>query len=287
MKWSEIWSDCKRPSTLIAVVLAVCGIGYGVYSSHKAQKYMEISYRFVNRTKVYDSSSSSPKLRLLAEDLAHPQTPITNDVYVASFQFWNSGTLPIEPVDVRRPMHLELVKGDAFLDWKVAYSLADSDVCKFAISPPYMSSHVAVLNLSWDHFDRGRGCQIQVMFMGDSNATIALDSPFTGNGEIRDVNLVNNQQKQFGNGLLSMYLVISSLVSAGMTIFGLWLINSILSKKTTVDSTQYNAKAKFAAALQILVVTVLTGLILYRLSIQKGISNPFPPDVPISFKANP
>jgi len=158
------WSAFKDPFNLLTLGLAIYGIVTSYVIFNKSQQRREISYRFVSRTKVYDSSSSSPKLSLLNAD----KSPVTNDVYVTSLQFWNSGTMQIEPGDIRRPLQITLYKGNALLDWRVAHVLQDSDVCHFRLVPVQTNGPVSSLIYAWDHCDTNRGCQIQILFAGDS-----------------------------------------------------------------------------------------------------------------------
>ena len=111
------WSAFKDPYNILTLSLAIYGIIISFMLYYKSEQRREISYRFVSRTKVYDSSSSSPKLKLLSSD----NKPLTNDVYVVSLQLWNSGTVPIENGDIRRPFNVALVSGKGFLDWRIAY----------------------------------------------------------------------------------------------------------------------------------------------------------------------
>lgn len=101
-KWSD---DFKKPVTLFFIALSVLGIGVSVFLYFKGKETRELSMLLVAVTQVYDSSSTSRKLSVLDAE----KVPVTNDVYVASYQLWNSGTLPIEPTDVRRPFTMRLV----------------------------------------------------------------------------------------------------------------------------------------------------------------------------------
>ncbi|MGD1017831.1 MAG: hypothetical protein ABSA12_00795 [Verrucomicrobiia bacterium] len=270
MNWSEHWADFKKPSYILNLILAVYSIGLTIFAYYKTQQRREISYRFVTRTKVFDSSSSSPKLRLLARD----QTPITNDVYVTSIQFWNSGTMPIEPSDVRRPLSLLLVKGDILLDWTVAYCVSDPDVCKFSISAVQTNKTTSTLRLSWEHFDPGRGCQIQIMFMGDTNAAVGFTSPFSGNGEIRDANVKSNNLRLFIRKVAAG-VAVSIIVVLG----ALFLVFFWSPKRDRPQTILLNVMVCLCALLSVAFIA--------ELFFDRDVSTPFPPDVPINFKASP
>lgn len=269
---SDFWDDLKRPINIISLLLAIIGIILAFFFYFKSEQRREISYRFVSRTKVYDRSSSSPKLSLLNAD----KSPVRNDVYVVSIQIWNSGTLPIENVDMRRPFDVVLLKGDGFLDWRVAYSLQDADVCKFRITPTETNIPITSLNLEWDHFDPLRGCQVQILFMGDTNTAVSLADPFSGNGNIKGTGQINPIWKP-----LAAIEAIGVVLCGVMFMYGMFRVSK---RAQFISKFERNVIYSSLAGLY-LFLGLLLGLYFGSLFSFKT-SNPFPPDVPVSFKAS-
>ncbi|HEY0349529.1 MAG TPA: hypothetical protein VGC60_15385, partial [Pyrinomonadaceae bacterium] len=55
--------------------------------------------------KIFDSESSTPKLRVLDDN----DNLITDNIYLSEVLLWNSGDTPIEPADVREPISVRLL----------------------------------------------------------------------------------------------------------------------------------------------------------------------------------
>jgi hypothetical protein len=181
----SLMDDLKRPLNKfflgLSVVSIISGFAFSYYFYQRSKDVRAISTLLVGVTKVFDSSSLSPKLRVRDAE----EQPITNDIYVVSYQVWNSGTLPIEPVDIRRPFKIELSGDTRLLDWTIAHCLSDPDVCKFRLKPD-SNERPRSLILDWQHCDPQRGCQIQFLYTGSSNVAFRCISPFSGNGRLVD-----------------------------------------------------------------------------------------------------
>jgi hypothetical protein len=262
------WDDFKKPVTVFFIALSILSIGVSVYLYFKGRETRELSMRLVAVTQVYDSSSISRKLSVLDAE----KVPVTNDVYVASYQLWNSGTLPIEPADLRRPFTMRLVGDARMLDWAIPYCISDPDVCgfRFEASDTNASPHSVTLN--WQHFDTQHGCQFQFLYAGSANGGLTFESPFTGNGRIVDASP--------GVHLGWLGILILSIGAAVPAFFVSQGIQRLMQRRK-VRPNIISLWESFA----FFVIAVFIALGFIWVLLQSAPKPPFPPNVPISFKS--
>jgi hypothetical protein len=153
--------DIKSPFNLLMLALAIVGVSAGFYFYCFPHNERGIAYTAEVPSLIYDSRISSPAIHLVDSQNA----PITSDTYLQTFTVWNSGSAPIEPTDVRRPMMVMFQGAERILDCKIVNAL-DQDVCGFELSKSN-STGVEISNavgLTWKHFDPKTGVKFQVIF---------------------------------------------------------------------------------------------------------------------------
>ena len=261
------WNDFKNPVTLIGWALAVLSIGISILLYFQGKERRELSLRFVAVTKVYDSSSTSRKLSVLDSE----KRRVTNDVYSVSYQVWNSGSLSLEPADIRRPFKMQLVGDARLLDWTIEYCVADPDVCGFRFEANDTNPSPSSVNLKWLHCDPQHGCQIQFLYTGTSSGALYFESPFSGNGEVVDANRgVRTKQ-------------VTSIVM-GVASFALYIlffpIAEALGRRGKINLRGNRVVQILGFGL---LVTFTLSAIWVFLSIRPP-KTPFPSNVPINFK---
>jgi hypothetical protein len=264
------WDDFKKPVNLIGWALAILGIGVGVFLYFKGKERRELSLRFVAVTKVYDSSSTSRKLSVLD---SHNKR-VTNDVYSVSYQLWNSGTLPIEPADIRRPFKMQLVGDARLLDWTVEYCVADPDVCGFHFDANDTNPSPSSVTLKWLHCDPQHGCQIQFLYAGTSDGALSFESPFSGNGEVIDANGVVRYRHALASKICATCFILSIVFLPGM---------EALEKRRKIKP-RMKSVAKFLGY-AMLMTSILS--FIWIIVIERPLKTPFPSSIPINFKMPP
>jgi hypothetical protein len=175
-------SDFRRPVNVISIIIGVLGIVVSLITYHISHERRELAYSIPHfPSKLFDSRSSSPKLILVGPN----GRPISQDVYLSEIVLWNSGTLPIEPADIRRQILLRISGPAQILDWKVIRE-TDPDITQAQLyletsaTPPTTSLHV-----QWKHLDPGAGLRFQVIYTGTDSSRAYLQGSVLGLGDLR------------------------------------------------------------------------------------------------------
>ncbi len=261
------WNDFKNPVNLIGWVLAVLGIGISVLLYFKGKERRELSVRFVAVTKVYDSSSTSRKLSVLDSE----DKRVTNDVYSVSYQVWNSGSLSIEPADIRRPFKMQLVGDARLLDWTIEYCVADPDVCGFRFEANDTNPSPRSVTLKWLHCDPQHGCQVQFLYAGTAKGALSFEQPFSGNGQVIDANRVVRTRQ-----VTSIAVCVTSFV-----LFILFIESmEVLARRGKINLRTTRVIQIFGFGL---LMTFALSAIWIFLSMRPP-RTPFPSNIPINFK---
>ena len=170
-------ADLKRPFNVLSLTVGVLGVALAVYSYVRPYRDRSISYLYTGASKIFDSKSSSPRLRLTDEK----GQPVTQDVWVIGLTLWNSGSEPIEPTDVRKPVKLVLIGAGRILDAAIVQE-KDAEVSKVRLSPD-LSDTVApgkAVGVTWDHLDQGHGTKLQLIVSSDESIRLGLEGEIVG-----------------------------------------------------------------------------------------------------------
>lgn len=179
-------SDLKKPTTFIGYIIGISGIVLSIVFYIASKKEKAPTYKIFPSARgayiVYYHQNSSPTIRVLDKD----STLVEEDVNLIVVTFWNSGELPIEPEDVRVPVHLTLSPCNKILDYTIIKSTYP-DVSNFTLTEeenPDTNSKSLIIN--WSHFDPGFGLEFQVIYSGSETASVSFDGMITGVSNFKD-----------------------------------------------------------------------------------------------------
>ena len=123
--------------------MAIASLSLAIYFYYNPRRDKNISYTFTEATLIYDASKASPKISLLDSN----KMQITDNVYVASFKIWNSGSEPIEPLDVRKPILLKITNSFQILDATIIKE-KDVAISEFTLSPVDLGTNKKLYELT-------------------------------------------------------------------------------------------------------------------------------------------
>ena len=162
-----------REHITVANVAAFVSIILAIYFWRFPNVYREVSYTVSDdHIQVFDSSLLSPRIRMIDAE----GNQIQENVYAASVTVWNSGNLPIDPIDVRIPLRIRIGSVSRILDYAILKQV-DPDVANFnarEVTPSSDSDSISEIEISWDYFDPQFGAIIQVMYAAQAQADISL-----------------------------------------------------------------------------------------------------------------
>ncbi len=95
--------------------------------------------------------------------------------------FWNSGTMPIQRMDILRPIQCVLPDGIEILDAKILSS--SRDVSGFKIAVPNGTPNI--LEITFDALEKNDGGSIQLIYAGNRDAPIAFRGVVLGSKSIK------------------------------------------------------------------------------------------------------
>jgi hypothetical protein len=169
--------EFKKPFNLVTLALAIAfglsTVFFGLLSVHyyHASQERHIAYLWSDVSKIYDSKTATPKMKVLDE----VGNPITNDVYLVTLSIWNSGHLPIEPSDVRTPLVVSIHGCNRLLEAKVLAQIAP-EISDFRIvETPCGIQNEQRFEIGWKHFDPNRGAKIQILYAANAPAKTGLN----------------------------------------------------------------------------------------------------------------
>lgn len=169
--------DIKSPFNLLMLALAIVGVSAAFYFYFFPHNERGIAYTAEVPSLIYDSRISTPAIHLVDSQNA----PITSDTYLQTFTVWNSGSAPIEPNEVRRPLAFMFQGAKRILDCRIV-NATDQDVCGFQLSKTSPSgapiSNAVVLD--WKHFDPRKGVKFQVIYEQEGKPSTLIIGDIVG-----------------------------------------------------------------------------------------------------------
>lgn len=163
------WEEIKRPFNLLMIAIALIP-GFYFYYFPRIEK--EIAYTASKPSLIFDNSVKSPNL-LLMDSTGHQ---IAANTYLTTFTFWNSGSQPIEPSEIRHPITIAFPKAERILDQKIT-TVADQVTSGFTLTATTNDMAEQSVQLNWNHFDPRKGVSFQVIFCqtNEPKPTISAD----------------------------------------------------------------------------------------------------------------
>lgn len=170
----SITTDFKKPVIILSVVLIVAGWALTTFFYFQSRRVQRATYAIEPQiSKIYSSEKQAPNLIFLKSS----GEKITKDVFLITIHFWNSGTLPIEPQDIRKTVEFIITNCEEIIDYDTI-AQTNPNTTRFSLSQgseSYNDKKSLVLN--WSHLDPNDGAKFHVFYIGPSKPEIL----FTGN----------------------------------------------------------------------------------------------------------
>lgn len=179
---------------MVTLVLAIVGIAVSLFLYFHPNRDRAISVTWSDASRIYDSHSTTSKISLIdASDAA-----IQQDVSVITLSLWNSGSEPIEPSEVRKPIKIVNAAPCRILDASVVKE-KDAQVSRFSVEPDFDSSISARRSvlIKWEHLDPGHGAKIQVLYAAATPADFALEGEVLGVNRFSRIQALSSRIKLF------------------------------------------------------------------------------------------
>src|SRR5690554_3347571 len=143
---STLHNEIKKPFNALSLLIALFSIILSVYFYNISKKEPRPTYSVYSEiNKVFDSQKNSPKLILLDEN----NEPVKEDIYLMTVCFWNSGTLSIEPQDIRKDVRFIIEDCTEIVDYNII-TQTNPDITEFKIS---LGEDRKSLLLKWRYLD--------------------------------------------------------------------------------------------------------------------------------------
>ena len=165
---------------ILNLFIAIVGILIGVYFYYQSRQTKDISYQIdKSASKIYDIKNTSSLIRLIEKDTIL----IKENVYYVRGKIWNSGNLPIQSNDIRKPLTITLNSCKRILDYKIEKQYEDNTQ-GFVLTKTNNNS----LKISWKYFDPKNGFSFQVIYLGDENLNGKLKGKILGISQFNEIN---------------------------------------------------------------------------------------------------
>jgi hypothetical protein len=171
--------DFKRPLHFMYLLLTTLSLLLAFVFYKKSESRREIVYDLSGISTVYNSRSSSSKIRVLDAN----SKSVTSDVLLMTFAFWNNGNLPIDPSDMRRPIDIVFEPCEKILNYTILHQ-TDPESTHFRLIEVDVEGkpRARAIRLMWQHLDPNEGIKFQVLFTGESSTTVSWGGKFAGEG---------------------------------------------------------------------------------------------------------
>ncbi|MES2778346.1 MAG: hypothetical protein V4651_00475 [Bacteroidota bacterium] len=190
--------EFKKPFNIVTLILTVLSIFLSIVFYFNSIKTKNISYLLQEPSLIFDSKSSSPKIKLYEKDTI----PVLGNVYLLTGTIWNSGDIPIDKSDIRVPLSIYLLNSNRILDFKIIKAV-DSSIANFSLNKIYSNS----LKIDWSYFDPKFGFSFQIIYVGES------DPEFMLKGKILDISSFEKLERPENKSVLYKLLaVLTSIV---------------------------------------------------------------------------
>jgi len=169
----SLFEELKKPYNFLSTAIGVLGIIFGFWLYHLGQERREPFYLAKESVQIFDSTASSPTIRLTDKSGA----TVDDSVYVVEASIWNAGKKPIEPSDVRIPLRINLAGARRILDFGVV-AQNQPQISDVRVSLAKDSSNS--LDMDFKHLDPGLGVRIKIVYAGQDDPEVALQGAIVG-----------------------------------------------------------------------------------------------------------
>ena len=181
--------DLRRPFNAISLLVGMAGLALAVYFYFTPRRDRSLSYLYTGESKIFDSKSSSPRLRF-SDDQGNA---IVQDVWVVTLTFWNSGSEPIEPAEIRKALKIVVVPESRIFD-SVIVQEKDPEVSKIRLTPDLSpaSAPGKTVQVEWQHLDPGHGAKLQAIVGTNQPIKLRIEADIVGISHFRNEGVLSN-----------------------------------------------------------------------------------------------
>lgn len=154
----------------LGFVIGFIGLITTFYFHYSTREKKELSYnKKLEAFKIYDSEllNKSQSISLYKNDTIK----VKENVYISTFALWNSGDLPVDFKDIRKPLVVSFSGVRSILDFGIIKQV-DPQVSKFTIRQINHNS----FSFHWKYFDPNDGVKIQIIYTGSDTVSATIDS---------------------------------------------------------------------------------------------------------------
>ena len=198
----------NKVTNIISVIIGIIGIIIGLYFHYSIKEEKTISYHLnAESYKIFDNKNTNglQKLTLYKED----SIKIKQDVFLTTFSIWNSGNMPINTIDIRKELIINLSGVENILESKIIKEIT-SGISEFKISQTSTSS----FNLKWKYFDPKDGTKFQLLYIGKPNISATIKGKILKT-EIKEFKSLKDKPNSiyglFLGPLILIYLMVISI----------------------------------------------------------------------------
>lgn len=212
---------------VIGTIASVVGVGLAVFFYLSDRRTRDLTFCVSpERTRIVKAGESS-KISVL-----YDKRQIDTDVSGVRVAIWNNGSIPIRSGDILRPIRLRM-PGCRILEATVAKQTAD------VVGAKLDQSDIANGNLGigWTILERGDGVLIQLIYAGESGATVGIEGIMEGQ---REVSKGQQRPKE------SIFLQLGVLLLVSVGVYS-WALSSIKSAMRWVHSLAHGTEDRSAS----------------------------------------
>ena len=172
--------DLKKPINSLTLSLAAVAIILSIIFYLRSQREMIPTYMIEEPpSKLFDSTHSTHSIRVIDKS----GKLVDEDIYLITAVFWNSGELPIEPGEVRKPITFVISGTQRILDTSIVKEV-HPDISKFRLVES--STKKNSIEILWDHLDPGDAVKFHVIYTGTEDVNFTFTGNVLGSETIKD-----------------------------------------------------------------------------------------------------
>ncbi len=257
--------DLKKPFNIITLTMTVASVILTIVVYKISQKEGRPTYIVSEApNKIFDSTISSPKINVRDENF----DLVKENIFLVTVTFWNSGTIPIEPSDVRIPVKITISPCERILDYTIVQE-TKPEVSKFELSEdpdnsPNNTSKSIII--AWKHMDPNHGIKFEIYYSGKDRGKIEFG------GDIAGVTKIMERGSSINVSLTRMIIPIGGIFFIPVTILLMSYFRENLFPKYLSEKTRF-----VVMVFGIVLIIVLLGFLVYRADVTffKGARPPF------------
>jgi len=154
----QFWRFATTPwAVSVAWFCTVASFGYAIYSNVAHHQFRELSFYADPATAVIVKAGEASALKV-----TYAGEPVGGDITAAQVVLWNTGTLPIRPDQILRPIVIETIPPTRILESSIRGVTRDVVNARLDASE---STH-GRLKVNWDILENFDGVRVQIIYAG-------------------------------------------------------------------------------------------------------------------------